>query len=338
MADPRFFDRAGPFSLEFLAEISGAEIKNSSNLSGELIGVEPLSKAGPEHVSFIDNRRYLADFLTTAAGAILTPPDLVDQAPGGSALLVTKDPYKSYALIAQAYYPPADPDGVTSSGATIAPTAHIGAEATIAQGVVVSENAVLGDSCEIGPNSVIGAGVEIGDNCRIGANVSLHCCLIGAGVTIHAGVCIGQDGFGFAPGFPTHEKVPQLGRVIIGNDVEIGANTTIDRGSGPDTVIGDGTKIDNLVQIGHNVIIGKGCLIVSQAGISGSCTIGDFVMIGGQVGIAGHLEVGDGAKIAAKSGVTKDIDAGETVAGFPAIKSRDHWRKLVMIDRIIKGK
>ena len=155
-------------------------------------------------------------------------------------------------------------------------------------------------------------------------------------MVLHTGVRIGQDGFGFAPGAEGHEKVPQLGAVIIEDDVELGANSCVDRGTGPDTIIGAGTKIDNLCQIAHNVNLGRGCLVAAQVGISGSAKLGDFVMIGGQAGIAGHLQIGDGAKIAGKSGVTKDIPAGMTVAGFPAIKATEHWRNLAAIKRLRK--
>ena len=156
---------------------------------------------------------------------------------------------------------------------------------------------------------------------------------------IHAGVRIGQDGFGFATGAEGHVKVPQLGRVIIGDDVEIGANTTIDRGAGPDTVIGAGTQIDNLVQIGHNVVLGRGCVVVAQVGISGSTKVGDYVVIGGQVGLAGHLSIGNKVRIAAQSGVMRDVAEGETVGGSPATTMRDWLRRVAIVDRLArKGK
>jgi UDP-3-O-[3-hydroxymyristoyl] glucosamine N-acyltransferase len=168
----------------------------------------------------------------------------------------------------------------------------------------------------------------------VASNCTLTHCEIGERVILHPGVRIGQDGFGFAPGAQGHTKVPQLGRVLIGDDVEIGANSTIDRGAGPDTVIGAGTKIDNLVQIGHNVSIGRGCLIVALVGISGSTKIGDFVMIGGQAGVAGHLKIGDGARIAAQSGVSRDLAPGATVAGSPAEDARAFWRDLAFLRRL----
>jgi UDP-3-O-[3-hydroxymyristoyl] glucosamine N-acyltransferase len=185
---------------------------------------------------------------------------------------------------------------------------------------------------------VIGPGVELGDDCRVAANVTLSHCLIGARVVLHPGARIGQPGFGFASDAAGPVKIPQLGRVIIGDDVDIGANTTIDRGSGHDTIIGPGTMIDNLVQIGHNVVIGRGCILAGQVGISGSTKLGDFVMAGGQAGLAGHLNIGTGARIAAQAGLMKDVAAGETVIGAPAVPAIAFWRQVAMIQRLAKKK
>jgi UDP-3-O-[3-hydroxymyristoyl] glucosamine N-acyltransferase len=186
----------------------------------------------------------------------------------------------------------------------------------------------------IGANAVIGAAVVLGDDVRVGANASLSHCLIGARVRIYPGARIGQDGFGFAPDPAAPVKVPQLGRVVIGDDVEIGANSTIDRGSGPDTVIGAGTMIDNLVQIGHNVHVGRCCVIVAQAGAAGSARLGDYVMIGGQVGVVGHLTVGDRARVGGQSGVVRDVPAGETVLGSPAIPIKEYHYMMAFIRRL----
>jgi UDP-3-O-[3-hydroxymyristoyl] glucosamine N-acyltransferase len=204
---------------------------------------------------------------------------------------------------------------------------------------VVIERAVrLGHRCRIGANTVIAAGVEIGDDCRIAANVTLSHCLIGARVVLHPGVRIGQEGFGFAPDPKGPIKVPQLGRVVIGDDVDIGANTTIDRGSGHDTVIGAGSMIDNLVQIGHNVVLGRCCILAGQVGISGSTRLDDFVMVGGQGGLAGHLHIGSGARIAAKSGLMRDVPAGETVCGSPAVPLSEFMRQTAVLQRLAKKK
>jgi len=208
----------------------------------------------------------------------------------------------------------------------------IGPNAVIEQGVR------LGRRCRVGANTVIAAGVEVGDDCRIGPNVTLSHCVIGSRVVLHPGVRIGQEGFGFASDPAGPVKVPQLGRVLIGNDVDIGANTTIDRGSGPDTVIGSGSMIDNLVQIGHNVILGRCCVLAGQVGISGSTRLDDFVMVGGQGGLAGHLHIGRGVRIAAKSGIMRDIPAGETVCGSPAVPLTEFMRQTAVLQRLARKK
>jgi UDP-3-O-[3-hydroxymyristoyl] glucosamine N-acyltransferase len=337
MADARFFDRAGPFSLETLARVAGADIAGAEPQVAEFTDVFPLQMAGPRDVSFIDNRRYVNAFRKTNAGLIIVAPDLAAKAPPEAALLVTGDPYRGYAKVSQLFYPIAPAAGHSLDRANVSPSAQIGERVVLREGAVIGDDCIIGSDSIIGEHTVIGRGVRLGDSCQIGPNCTLICCTIGAGVILHPGVRIGQDGFGFAPGAPEHEKVPQLGAVIVEDNVEIGANTTIDRGAGPDTIIGAGTKIDNLCQIGHNVELGKGCLLAAQVGISGSAKVGNYVMIGGQAGIAGHLNIGDGAKIAAKSGVTKDIPAGMTVAGYPAIKSTEHWRNLAAINRL-RGK
>jgi UDP-3-O-[3-hydroxymyristoyl] glucosamine N-acyltransferase len=200
-------------------------------------------------------------------------------------------------------------------------------------GAVIGPRAEIGTGTTIGANAVIGPDVRIGRNCSIGPNASVLYALIGDRVILHAGVKIGQDGFGFAVGKDAHEKVPQIGRVIIQDNVEIGANTTIDRGALLDTVIGEGTKIDNLVQVGHNVTIGRHCMIVAQTGISGSTTLGDFVLLGGQVGIAGHLDIGSGAAIAAQSGVVRDVAQNSRMAGTPARPIRAYLRDKIAVAR-----
>ena len=211
-------------------------------------------------------------------------------------------------------------------------------DCVIGANAVIEAEVRLGARCEVGANTVIGAGVEIGDDCRIAANVTLSHCLIGSRVVLHPGVRIGQPGFGFAPDVGAAVKIPQLGRVIIGDDVDIGANTTVDRGSGHDTVVGPGTMIDNLVQIGHNVVLGRGCILAAQVGISGSTKLGDFVMAGGQVGMAGHLNVGAGARIAGKAGVMRDVEPGATLVGSPAIPTAAFWRQVAALKRLTTKK
>ncbi|MGY8999201.1 MAG: UDP-3-O-(3-hydroxymyristoyl)glucosamine N-acyltransferase [Rhodospirillales bacterium] len=339
MPDVRFFKVSGPFSLVELAEISGSEISGKEKKELVFSDILPLSTATNNDVSFIDNRRYLKEFLISQAGVILLSPDLVDQAPLEAALLILDNPYLGYAKLTQAFYPnDLASESNINEGASIKASAIIGENVCVDFGVVIKEHAEIGDNSSVGANSYIGAGVKIGENCHIGPNVTLTYCILGDGSVIHPGVCIGQDGFGFAPAMPRHMKVQQLGRVIIGCDVEIGANTAIDRGAGPDTTIGDGTKIDNLVHIAHNVRIGRGCFITGQNGIAGSANIGDFVSFGGQVGISGHVTIGDGVKVAAQSGVSSNISAGEIVAGTPAQNARKHWKGLAVLRRLVREK
>lgn len=336
MADPRFFKNAGPFSLAQLASIGQAEI-----VSGDpdlmLNDVQPLQAAGAEHLSFLDNKLYVEAFTQSAAGACLCDPNFVDRAPATMAVLSTKEPYRAYARIAQAFYPPEAVRPGVHPSAHVSAMANLGAGCQIDAGAVVSDGAEIGDGCKIGANSYIGPGVVLGEGCDVGPNVTLQCALIGKNCVFHPGVRIGQDGFGFAPG-AVHLKVPQLGRVVIGDDVDIGANACVDRGTGPDTVIASGSKIDNLVQIGHNVQIGIGCLFPALSGISGSTKIGNYVMMGGATGIAGHLTIGDGARIAAQSGVMRDVEPGQTVAGSPAMPAKEFWRQVAAVKKLIRPK
>ena len=338
MADPRFFSVAGPFTLGELAEIAGAEIAGDADTEATFVDVAPLDQAAMEHVSFLDNKRYVGQFTASGAGACLVDPDFADRAPEGMALLLTKEPYHAYARVAQAFYPTAKPIPGVHAQASVDETATLGEGCQIEAGAVIGARVKVGTGSRIGANAVLSDGVEVGEGTRIGPRVCLACCLIGDRVTIHAGTSIGQDGFGFALGPGGHVKVPQLGRVIVEDDVEIGANCTIDRGTGPDTVIGQGTKIDNLVQIGHNVRLGSNCVVVSQVGISGSTTVGDFVMMGGQAGLTGHLTIGSGARLAAQSGVMRDVGPGETVGGSPAVPEREWLRGVALIARMVKNK
>jgi len=338
MADPRFFARSGPFSLEALGGLTGATLRDPKTGGLLLTDVAPLESAGPEDLTFLDNRKYLDAFARSRAGAALVDERGIGSAPAGMALLVAPNPYKAFARAAQAFYPLKPVAPRRAASAVIDPAATVPSDCDLADNVVIEADARLGARCQIGANTVIAAGVELGEDCRVGANVTLSHCVIGARVVLHPGVRIGQAGFGFAPDAEGPVKIPQLGRVIVGDDVDIGANTTIDRGSGHDTVIGPGTMIDNLVQIGHNVVLGRGCVLAAQVGISGSTQIGDFVMIGGQSGFAGHLKVGSGARIAAQSGVMRDIAPGETVCGCPAVPIGLFMKQAALLQRLAKKK
>lgn len=338
MPDPRFFRTAGPFPLGELATIANAELAGGGDPQALFSDVAPMDRAGPADVVFLDDKRYVPRLAHTQAGVCLLRPALATQAPAGLALLLTDEPQRGFARIAEAFYPQSAPPATIDPSAVIAGSAIIGEECSIAAGAVIGEAAEIGSHCAIGANAVVGPGVVLGSSSIVGAGASLICCIIGERVIIHAGARIGEDGFGYIIGPGGHHKVPQLGRVLVGDDVEIGANTTIDRGALGDTEIGSGTKIDNLVQIGHNVRLGRGCVIVAQVGISGSTSIGDFVMIAGQAGLSGHLSVGNGARIGAKSGVMRDIAPGETVFGYPAMPHKQYMRQVALLAGLARKK
>ncbi|HEV2678500.1 MAG TPA: UDP-3-O-(3-hydroxymyristoyl)glucosamine N-acyltransferase [Aliidongia sp.] len=338
MADPRFFRAAGPFTVADLARLTGAEIGGGGDGELSLADVAPLDTAGPAHVTFLANPKYVPAFERTNAGAAFVHPDQAHRAPAGMTLLITTNPYIAFARAARRFYPsPRPPAG-------IAPTAVVDPSAVLGEGVAIAAHAVIGARVELGPgtaigaNSVIGDGCIIGSDCLIGPNVTVSHCLMGNRVVLYPGVRVGQDGFGFAMDPSGHVKIPQLGRVRIGDDVEIGANSTVDRGAGPDTVIGAGSMIDNLVQIAHNVVLGRGCVMVAQSGISGSSRLGDFVTVGGQAGITGHLSVGDGARVGGQSGVTRDVAAGGAVGGSPAVPIMQWHRQTAVLNRMTRKK
>jgi UDP-3-O-[3-hydroxymyristoyl] glucosamine N-acyltransferase len=328
----------GPFKAGWLAEQTGCELRNADP-GLELSDVAPLSLADKHHISFLDNPKYAHALTITKAAAVIVTEGAALTAPAQCALLINPQPYKTYARIAQLFYPLREEcPGNISPHAIVDPTAIIAEGCVIESGAVIGPKVKLGKNVRIGPNVTIGPAVEIGDETTIDALVSLSHCIIGKRVRILPGVRIGQDGFGFAMDVSGHIRIPQLGLAIIEDDVEIGANSTIDRGSGPNTVIGKGSIIDNLVQIAHNVVLGEGCVIVSQAGVSGSSKLGNGVVVGGKVGIAGHLKIGAGAQIAGGSGVMRDIEPGARMMGYPATTSRQFFRQIAILNKLAEGK
>jgi UDP-3-O-[3-hydroxymyristoyl] glucosamine N-acyltransferase len=332
--DERFFKRTGPHGLGVIAALLGAAAPTPERL---ISGVAPLQSAGPEDVSFLDNKRYAEHLATTKAGAVIVHPDFADKVPEGCVALITPEPYVGWAKVSALFYPFAQPQPGVHPSAIIDPTARVDAGAEIGPGAVIGAGAEIGAGSSIGPLAVIGAGVSVGKYCRIHAQATISHAILGDRVTIYPGARIGQDGFGFAISKAGFTPVPQLGRVLIGDGAEIGANSTIDRGSAQDTVIGPGVHIDNLVQIGHNVNIGANAVIVAQAGVSGSTQIGPGVMIAAQAGLTGHLNIGAGARIGAQSGVMADVPAGEEVLGAPAQSVKAFFREVITLRKLAQA-
>jgi UDP-3-O-[3-hydroxymyristoyl] glucosamine N-acyltransferase len=329
MEHPGFFNRSGPYRLSEVAKATEAELAAQLDGARLLSDVRSLADAGPDDITFFDNRKYLDLLPKVRAGACLIAPDFAGRLPAATTPLVTKAPYRGFALALRLFYRDASFPKSARAGGTVGadPTARLEEGVEIEPGAIIGPEAEIGRGSRIGAGALVGYRCMIGRDCYIGPGASLMHALIGNRVIIHAGARIGQDGFGFAMGPQGHLKVPQIGRVIIQDDVEIGANTGIDRGALKDTVIGEGTKIDNLVQIGHNVVIGRHCVIVGQVGIAGSTELGDFVVMGGQAGVAGHLKVGRGAQIAGASHAKDDVPAGARMVGTPALPIKEWARE-----------
>jgi UDP-3-O-[3-hydroxymyristoyl] glucosamine N-acyltransferase len=333
---PKFFKKAGPFALSELAGFVGGKFEGAGNKLFH--DVRSLGEAGDSDISFFENRKYLDAFTNTKAGACLVAEQFAAQCPKGTIPLIVDVPNAAYGELLAHFYPDATrPQLLFGTGhaySFVHPTAKVAKTTAFDPGVVIGPGAMIGENCTIAAQSVIGPGVVIGANTHIAAGCVVQHAVLGDNVVIHPGVKIGQDGFGYVFSKSEHKKIPQVGRVIIGSNVEIGANTTVDRGSLRDTMIGEGTKIDNLVQIGHNVVIGRHCVIVGQVGISGSVTLKDFVMIGGQSSVAGHVTIHEGAQIAAVSTVKDDVPAGGRYGGTPAKPVKQWFREMAALSRL----
>lgn len=334
----QFSTPKGPFSLLELAEASGASLYKKEGSSLMVYGLASLTKATSRDISMLHRKLYLGEFKHSGAGACITSAEYVEHAPESMHLLIHPNPYKAYALIAQAFYPAETRIEFRAPSAFIAPDAIIGRNSCIEHGAYIGSKARIGERCKIGVNTFIGDNVVIGDNCCIENNVSISHAVLGERVLIYPGARIGQDGFGFASDAEGHYKIPHMGGVIIGNDVAIGANTCIDRGSLDNTVIEDWCRLDNLIQIGHNVKIGKGSVIVAQAGIAGSTELGEYVTLAGQVGVIGHLTIGSGATVVAGSRVYNDIKPGSRMGGCPAVPLEIWQKQIRHLKKIAKPK
>jgi UDP-3-O-[3-hydroxymyristoyl] glucosamine N-acyltransferase len=342
MVQPTFFKPPPRLTLADIAALTKAEVVDASRAGQFVHGLASLDEAGPMHLTFFDNLKYAGQLAGTHAGACLVHERFEASVPPHVAVLRSAQPFRAFVELACHIHADALRPQSSCGNTGISPSAIIDPSARLEDDVIVDPLAVIGPDVEIGSGTVIGAavvlgpGVKIGRDCNVGPNSSIHNTFIGNNVLIHPGCHIGQDGYGFIFGKDGHLKVPQTGRVLIQNHVEIGAGTTIDRGSLRDTMIGEGTKIDNQVQIGHNVTIGRHSLIAAQCGLAGSLTIGDNVAMGAKVGVNNHVHIGDRAQITAMSAVKDSIPAGERWGGFFAKPTKQWFREFLAIERLVR--
>ena len=341
MSDPVFFTPSRRFSAGEIAALTGATLVTPDYDGNEVRALAAAEHGGEGALVFVDGKRNAGKLEGLRASVLLCSEDVAARAPGGMAVIVSRHPHRDFAMVGRLMFPAAArPGPITgetgiSPAATIHPTALVEAGAIVEAGAVICADAQVGSGTVVGPHAVVGPSCRIGRDGHVGAGATIQHALVGNRVIVHPGARIGQDGFGYVPGNAGLDKVPQLGRVVIQDDVEIGANTTIDRGALDDTVIGEGTKIDNLVQIAHNVRIGRFCVLAAHCGISGSVVIGDGAMLGGRVGIADHLVIGSGAQLAAASGVMTDIPAGERWGGMPAQPLKQLMRQIALLKTMV---
>ncbi len=344
MTGGQFFPVRRSFTAQEAATLLGAAPVGPDFATRLIDSLASIEQAASGSLVFADGKSYSEKLAVLPECTLICTEQLAPFAPAHVAVIVVKRPQHAFSTVGRALFPDAVLPSSFCGSTGIANSSHIASTAklednvTVEQGAVIGENVEIGSGSLIGANAVLGSGCKIGRGCVIGPNASIMHSFIGNRVIIYAGARIGQDGFGFVPGDKGLEKMPHVGRVIIQDDVEIGANSAIDRGALDDTVIGEGTKIDNLVQIAHNVHIGRHCVITGHCGLSGSVTLGDRVMLGGRTGIADHVTVGDGAQIAAASGVMNDVPAGERWGGSPAQPLKDLFREVAIIRNMVREK
>lgn len=344
MTDPVFFSPARRINLNEIAELTGSALDDGARGTLEISGVASAADARLGQICFVDGKSAAALAPRLLSSAVFCTTEIAAAVPPSVARLITTRPQQAFALLSRTLYPEAAFPQPLFDRKGISPQAHVAPDAFIEDGAIIEAGAAIGPKATIGAGAVISANAVIGRGCQVGRKTyvgyaaSVQSAFIGDRVIIHAGVRIGCDGFGFVAGRAGLEKMPQIGRVIIQDNVEIGANSCIDRGALTDTIIGDGTKIDNLVQIGHGVKIGRSCAIAAATGIGGSATIGDFVMIGGRAGIADHVTIGDGVQLAGGSGVMHDIPAGARWGGSPAQPVKGWLREVAHLREISRGK
>ncbi len=335
MPDPRFYEALAPASVFEIAGLAGATLADPADGERQLVGASPLAQATPSLVSFLSDRKHLDALRATRAGACFLVPAMADAAPQGCTALLTPEPQAAYAKAAQRFHQVRR----TAPGAPLVhPSVEFEPDVELGHGVVLGAGVRVGSNTRIGAYTVIGAGVCIGRDCQIGSNAAIGFALIGDRVRILSGAVIGEAGFGIAGSSSGALDIPQLGRVILQDGVTVGACTCIDRGAYDDTVVGENTKIDNLVQVAHNCIIGRNCVLSGHVGLSGSVTVGDGAMFGGRAGIADHINIGAGARVAAAAGVMRDIPPGETWCGAPARPIRTFMKEVAWLSRSAAAK